>query len=184
LIHLDNLPSRLRKLICSYNNITSLDNLPENLEYLDCTRCELTELSNLPIGLKELVCGNELLTNLDFLPESVNYLTINKANLNLFKLELENLPQSINVLVYNKTIAPKLYINEDIWNIPKNDKLNRYSYYNTLCKLEKNKNAQLEPNTFCAYSSNFNDTCKECNEHCANCKCGIDYYYDSDNYYD
>jgi Leucine-rich repeat (LRR) protein len=48
--------TNLRKIDCSYNQLTSLDNLPYNLQLLDCRHNQLTSLDNLPPNLQELYC--------------------------------------------------------------------------------------------------------------------------------
>jgi Leucine-rich repeat (LRR) protein len=60
-----NLPNSLIELCCSYNQITSLDNLPTSLIKLYCYRNNITNLDNLPNSLKILDCCNNKITTLD-----------------------------------------------------------------------------------------------------------------------
>ncbi len=60
--------TKLTKLNCSYNKITSLDNLPNSLIKLDCRCNEITSLDNLPSSLIKLHCNLNKISSLDNLP--------------------------------------------------------------------------------------------------------------------
>ncbi len=88
---LNNLPNSLIELNCGYNKITSLDNLPTSLIKLRCEYNKITSLDNLPTSLIELICNNNKITSLDNLPNSL-------IKLNCFGNEitsLDNLPNSL-----------------------------------------------------------------------------------------
>ena len=63
---LDNLPHTLIELDCHYNNLTSLDNLPSNIKQLICYVNKITSLDNLPLTLEILNCSENPITNLDY----------------------------------------------------------------------------------------------------------------------
>ncbi len=69
---MDYLPSTLKELYCSENQITSLDNLSDNLEILDCSNNQLTSLDNLPSNIKFLDCTyNQLKYNFESTLENI-----------------------------------------------------------------------------------------------------------------
>ena len=55
---LDNLPNSLIELHCGWNQIISLDNLTNSLIKLNCTFNKITSLDNLPNSLTKLYCDN------------------------------------------------------------------------------------------------------------------------------
>jgi len=103
--NLDYLPDlsrfkNLKKLYCSYNELTSLPVLPENLEILCCDNNKLTSLPILPKKLKILRCSNNKLILLPSLPENLENLYCYNNQLTL----LPNLPEKLKKLWcdYNK----------------------------------------------------------------------------------
>ena len=83
--------TKLIKLDCIYNKLTSLDNLPPTLEILYCWNNQLTNLNNLPPKLKELYCNNNQLTSLDNLPLNLEILYCDDNQLT----SLDNLPTTL-----------------------------------------------------------------------------------------
>ncbi len=69
-----NLPSSLTILYCGSNKITSLDNLPSTLTELNCYGNQIKSLDNLPLTLTELYCDYNLIESLDYLPSSLKIL--------------------------------------------------------------------------------------------------------------
>ncbi len=82
---------KLKKLMCTYNKITSLNNLPNTLTYINCNcnyisslNCpeplislyanhnKLTFLDNLPSNLKILDCSTNYITSQDNLPRTLS----------------------------------------------------------------------------------------------------------------
>ncbi len=63
--------TKLTKLDCYCNKITSLNNLPSSLIKLNCCENEITSLDNLPNLLIKLKCQFNKITNLDNLPNSL-----------------------------------------------------------------------------------------------------------------
>ena len=80
------LPSRVKTLVCSRNQLTHLPALPEGLESLYCYSNTLTSLPPLPASLKILDCGENELTSLPTLPHGLK-------DLNCYKNHLTKLPQ-------------------------------------------------------------------------------------------
>ena len=70
----DPLPPNLRLLHCSENRLTRLPQLPPSLTYLYCAHNNLTSLPDLPPKLIVLACSNNNLTTLPDLPPSLTYL--------------------------------------------------------------------------------------------------------------
>lgn len=104
------LPKNLETLeVIGFTDI-NLNNLPERLKKLICKYCRIKELNNLPIELKYLDCSNNYITNIDFLPESLIYLDCSNNNLN----NLYNLPNSLKYLI---TIGNNIGVN---YILPKN----------------------------------------------------------------
>ena len=92
LTSLDNLPQKLKNLDCSYNKLTSLDNLPQNLIELYCNGNKITSLDNLPPTLEILKCWNNQITSLDNLPPKLEVLYCNNNQLKYdFEHTLENI---------------------------------------------------------------------------------------------
>ena len=79
LTSLDNLPTTLRLLDCSYNfKIESLDYLPEYLFRLECAYCKIKDLKLLPKNIKQMDCqGNHNLV-LEGLPQTLESLLCSK----------------------------------------------------------------------------------------------------------
>lgn len=73
LIILPSLPSSLKQLDCSANNITSL-NLPSTLELLNCSVNPIDSLPVLPVTLTDLICNGNGLTTLPQLPTGLESL--------------------------------------------------------------------------------------------------------------
>ena len=63
--------TKLTKLNCCYNKITSLDNLPNSLIELYCGKNKITSLDNLPNLLIKLYCSSNKITSLNNLPNSL-----------------------------------------------------------------------------------------------------------------
>ncbi len=57
--------TKLTKLDCGWNEITSLDNFPNSLIELICNHNEILSLDNIPDSLIELTCNNNKITSLD-----------------------------------------------------------------------------------------------------------------------
>lgn len=86
-----NLPLSLEKLDCSFTNIKILDYLPESLTWLNCSGTKTSNLDNLPIGLKyinydETLFSEQIINNNNnlffILPKKVKCFT-NEINLNI-----------------------------------------------------------------------------------------------------
>ena len=69
------LPTNLTHLDCSHNKISSFGTLPTGLIVLNCSHNQLTLLPNLPNSLTDLRCSYNQLTQLPPLPKSLTYLT-------------------------------------------------------------------------------------------------------------
>ena len=81
--------TKLQKLNCSYNQITSLNNLPQSLITLNCSNNQITSLNNLPCSLIRLCCYCNKITSLDNLPESLQELYCsNKQITNYHKIKV------------------------------------------------------------------------------------------------
>jgi len=68
------LPSQLRSLDCSNNQLTSLPPLPAQLQILDCINNQLPSLPPLPAQLKTLYCSHNQLPSLPPLPAQLRSL--------------------------------------------------------------------------------------------------------------
>lgn len=70
------LPSTLKKLDCSSNEINEFDptDLPDSLEILNCSNNYLNNLDNLPPTLKELNCSINQIEMLEYLPAGLEVL--------------------------------------------------------------------------------------------------------------
>ncbi len=88
---LDNLPNSLIELHCIWNKITSLDNLPNLLIKLSCGGNNISSLDNLPDSLIELDCNNNKISSLDNLPKLLKILDCTNNNIS----SLDNLPDSL-----------------------------------------------------------------------------------------
>ncbi len=64
--------TKLTKLKCNNNMITSLNNLPNSLIELDCDSNEITSLDNLPNSLTKLCCWSNSVKNYDELIKKYN----------------------------------------------------------------------------------------------------------------
>ncbi len=64
--------TKLTKLNCNNNKITSLKNLPNSLIKLDCSINNITSLDNLPNSLTELNCFGNTIKNYDELMKKYN----------------------------------------------------------------------------------------------------------------
>ncbi len=71
------LPSSLRNLDCSYNQLTNLPPLPDKLEILNCSHNQLTSLPTLPSKFIILNCSHNQLTSLPTLPAHIRGLDCN-----------------------------------------------------------------------------------------------------------
>ena len=85
---LHKLPKSLKRLYCSFVELTELPTLPDNLEVLACNDNKLTRLPELPKTLISLYCNNNLLTELPTLPKTLKYFEIHNNS-------LEKLPEGI-----------------------------------------------------------------------------------------
>jgi E3 ubiquitin-protein ligase SspH2 len=113
LTELPPIPSKVRRLNCSFNSISSLSNLPKRLRRL---KCDLTNDAKLPRQLTYLWCGgdqfvqlidlpNELLTiyiysapqltSIDKLPDSIQHIYIRSCNT---IRHIYHLPKNLKVL--------------------------------------------------------------------------------------
>ena len=97
LIHLDDLPQSLEKLICRFEDrplihtiqLTRLDKLPLNLTYLDCSVNDdytffgkIEQLDNLPPNLTYLDCTSNAIQKLEHLPPNLKILICRKMGYN------------------------------------------------------------------------------------------------------
>lgn len=94
-IDFSRLPSGLKKLYLSGNNIKNFDNLPNQLELLQISDNPVEQLDHLPLTLKKLDCDRTYVKSLDFLPSNLEQLFCNKC---YFIKSLDNLPQSLKLL--------------------------------------------------------------------------------------
>ena len=97
------LPSKLKKLDCSNNALTTLRNLPDTLEELDCSYNLLTQCDNLPPMLIKFNCKCNKITALPAnLPPHIKYLNCSynkittKPNFPI-TISIENLDDSNNI---------------------------------------------------------------------------------------
>ncbi len=84
--------TKLIKLDCNCNKITSLDNLPNSIIKLRCYNNKITSLNNLSNSLIELHCYNNEIISLYNLPNS------------LIKFDCDNTVKDYKILIkkYNK----------------------------------------------------------------------------------
>ncbi len=114
----------IKKLICSYNKLTSLPNDLTKLEELDCYDNELIFLPNNLNNLKILYCGDNKLT---YLPNGLT----NLEKLHCYNNELKSLPNNLTNL---KTLYCS---NNELTSLPNGlTKLETlYCYFNKLTSL-------------------------------------------------
>ncbi len=93
---------RLKKLNCSYNNLTSLPELNDSLQVLDCSRNELTSLPKLNNNLIHLDC---CLNNLTVLPKLNNNLAILLCSYNLL-ITLPKLNKKLKLFTATNCLFP------------------------------------------------------------------------------
>lgn len=123
----ENLPSSLKEITCSRNNIKEIKKLPEYLEKLDCSSnpnltkieaifpstlkkldvssCKLNNIPALPNQLEELRAGNNNLTSLPKLPVTLTKLEVPNnqiSSLNLTGLTKLNSLSCVNNRIKNK----------------------------------------------------------------------------------
>ena len=96
------LPSGLRILLCSENQLRSLPELPSGLTTLSCYTNQLTSLPELPSGLTTLSCSNNQLTSLPELPSGLTNLYCSNNQLTC----LRELPSGIRVLSCSNNPLP------------------------------------------------------------------------------
>jgi uncharacterized repeat protein (TIGR01451 family) len=72
---------KLKRLNCSFNQLTSLPLLPNSLEHLECDYNQLTNLPILPSNLYQLYCNGNQLTSLPTIPSSLEVLDCESNNL-------------------------------------------------------------------------------------------------------
>jgi len=116
--NLDYIPSlerftKLKKLVCSSNNLTSLPPLNENLRELYCNNNKLTTLPYLNEKLEELDCRNNQLTSLPPLNENLIQLSCNSNKLSTLpplNKNLRELDCSDNKLSNSQNLNEKLDI--------------------------------------------------------------------------
>lgn len=85
--------TRITRLFCSNNNLTSLATLPDSLLTLYCNHNNLTSLPSLPNGLTELHCHYNQLTAMPILATKIDLEQINCGN---------------NLLTYLPSLPPRL----------------------------------------------------------------------------
>ena len=90
------LPTSLKFLYCSNNQLTSLPDLPSHLQELICSYNQLTSLPDLPNSLQILVCSGNQLISLPDLPNSLKKLSFNNNKLTSFANI--QLPNSLEIL--------------------------------------------------------------------------------------
>ena len=98
--------NNLKKIHCSYTQITLLDNLPKSLETLRCNHNKITSLDHLPNSLKLLNCQDTKITLLNNLPNSLK--TVYR---NYTQIDLENLKNKKNQTALEDKIE-KAYSNQ------------------------------------------------------------------------
>ena len=118
----------LKKLDCSYNQLTSLPTLPPNLEELFCFNNQLTSLPTLPPNLKKLFCSNNQLTLFPTLPPNLKKLFCSNNQLTLLPTLPPNLEElycysnQLTLLPTLPTNLKKLYCyNNPIYEIVNGD---------------------------------------------------------------
>ena len=104
------LPQNLKVLDCYNNQLTSLPTLPQNLEYLNCFDNQLISLPTLPQNLKELNCLNNQLTSLPTLPQNLEELYCSNNQLT----SLPTLPQNLEKLYCYNNHLTSLHLNENL----------------------------------------------------------------------
>ena len=60
--------TKLKRLYCSCNYITSIDNLPNSIEYIFCAHNRITEINRLPYSLLGLFCNNNRIKHIQWFP--------------------------------------------------------------------------------------------------------------------
>ena len=95
LTELPELPDKLTKLNCSYNQLVEFNfPLPENLTYLNCSHNQLEELPSLPETLTYLNCSHNNLLELPIIPLRCEYLLCSYNRLSV----ISGLPDSLRNL--------------------------------------------------------------------------------------
>ncbi len=120
----------LKKLNCSYNQLTNLSNLPSSLLYLDCGYNQLPNLPALPNSVNYLDCSGNQLVNLPILPSSITLLYCGSNQL----ISLPAMPNSLITIdcSYNPYIAITILPN---------------SLFSLFCRNNQLSNLPLLPNS-------------------------------------
>lgn len=87
------LPNTLETLICNYNNLVNLPILPLGLWRLECAENNLSSLPAIPASLVDLTCYGNQITSLPQLPETMWYLNVHSNNISC----VYNLPQNMGL---------------------------------------------------------------------------------------
>jgi Leucine-rich repeat (LRR) protein len=88
------LPDSLTELNCSYNSLSNLNTLPANLTQLNCSFNQLSALSNMPVSLIYLNCSNNPISSLSSLPPNLEILYCKQIQV----AALPSLPNSLKEL--------------------------------------------------------------------------------------
>ena len=89
--------TKLKRLYCSYNYITSIDNLPNHIEYIFCLNNRISEINNLPLSLLGLFCSSNRIRYIKYLPYRLRRLFCNNNRL----ISLPDLPYLMDVMYCN-----------------------------------------------------------------------------------
>lgn len=101
---LDNLPGHIWELDCSNNQIEFLENLPSSCRHLNCSNNQINALNNLPYGITLLDCHRNPISSLDNLPTSITWLKCYNCKL----VQIDNLPAKLQILQCNDNKIAKI----------------------------------------------------------------------------
>lgn len=88
------LPTSLRTVTITHNNLISLFALPDSITYLDCAYNSISNLNTLPADLTTLNCSYNQLASLSNLPASITYLNCSNNPIS----SLSSLPPNLEIL--------------------------------------------------------------------------------------
>lgn len=109
--------TKLKKFICSHNQITKIINTPETLVYLDCSYNKIKEIS-LSINVRHLDCSNNLITNLEVNCVFEGYFNISDNPMKKLYYSPKSSPEKYPELL--KEITFGNFFDQPIDNLPKN----------------------------------------------------------------
>ena len=128
------LPTSLKFLYCSNNQLTSLPDLPSHLQELICYNNQLTSLPDLPNSLRKLYCSENQLTSLPIFENEI-LLAFNQDN------PIEYIPYNTNISLFDG-VENKINIKNYPYNpITNQDELDKYMDYQ-LYKISRVKSAR------------------------------------------